>query len=79
MGAANKLGICARTSDDRLGTAALGLSQLVAMLDFSDHVESEVNLQLKRGTGYSEPAGMLRLQVKLDVKAPKGARTSPPS
>jgi len=78
MSTFNKLGMCARSSDNHLGTAALGLSQLVTMLEFSDHVECEVNLELKRGPGYTIPAGMMRLQVKLDVKVPKPPKTSEP-
>ena len=48
-----------------LGVAALTLAQLVAGLADHDQVECEVNLQLNRGKGFAEPAGVVRLKVAL--------------
>jgi len=58
---ANKAGI----ADLTLGTAVLGLSQLVSGLEENEHVESEVNLKLARGKGYEEDGGLVRLKVAL--------------
>jgi len=54
-------------ADPSLGTAAIGLSQLVSGLEQTDHVECDVNLQLARGTGFAEICGMLRVTVALDT------------
>ena len=51
-----------------IGSAALSLAQLMSELEQNDNVGCEVKLQLARGDGYKELAGLLRIRVELMMK-----------